>query len=94
MNNMPNEAQIREFLISDIIDKLVSNLIVHENFSLEKAMDMVYSSDTIKKLQNVEGELFVQSPEYVYELLQKELYPDNDGHEGLVAESFPDNYNL
>ena len=86
MNNMPNEAQIREFLISDIIDKLVSNLIVHENFSLEKAMDMVYSSDTIKKLQNVEGELFVQSPDYVYELIKKEYRIDSDKIKDIVAD--------
>ena len=91
---MPNKDQIRDYLVSNTIDKMVEFLIVNENLSLDQAMDMVYSSDTIKKLQNVEGELFVQSPEYVYELLQKELYPDNDGHEGLVAESFPDNYNL
>ena len=94
MSNMPNKDQIRDYLVSNTIDKMVEFLIVNENLSLDQAMDMVYSSDTIKKLQNVEGELFVQSPEYVYELLQKELYPDNDGHEGLVAESFPDNYNL
>ena len=93
MSNMPNKDQIRDYLVSNTIDKMVEFLIVNENLSLDQAMDMVYSSDTIKKLQNVEGELFVQSPEYVYELLQKELYPDNDGHEGLVAESFPDTYN-
>ena len=91
---MPNKDQIRDYLVSNTIDKMVEFLIVNDNLSLDQAMDMVYRSETIKKLQNVEGELFVQSPDYVYELLQKELYPDNDGHEGLVAESFPDNYNL
>ena len=94
MSNMPNKDQIRDYLVSNTIDKMVEFLIVNDNLSLDQAMDMVYRSETIKKLQNVEGELFVQSPDYVYELLQKELYPDNDGHEGLVAESFPDNYNL
>ena len=47
---------------------MVEFLIVNDNLSLDQSMDMVYSSDTIKKLQNVEGELFVQSPDYVYEL--------------------------
>ena len=73
MNNIPNKAQVREYLISNTIDKMVEFLIVNDNLSLDQSMDMVYSSDTIKKLQNVEGELFVQSPDYVYELFKKNI---------------------
>ena len=73
MSNMPNKDQIRDYLVSNTIDKMVEFLIVNENLSLDQAMDMVYSSDTIKKLHNVEGELFVQSPDYVYELFKKNI---------------------
>ena len=52
-------------------------------------MDMVYSSNTIKKLQNVEGELFVQSPDYVYELFKKEYRIDSNGDKDIVADPMP-----
>ena len=71
MTNMTNKDQIRDYLVSNTIDKMVEFLIVNENLSLDQAMDMVYSSDTIKKLHNVEGVVFVRSPDYVYELIKK-----------------------
>ena len=86
MSNMPNKDQIRDYLVSNTIDKMVEFLIVNENLSLDHAMDMVYSSDTIKKLQNVEGELFVQSPDYVYELIKKEYRIDSDKIKDIVAD--------
>ena len=39
---------------------------------LKKALDTVYSSHVLDLLQHKEGELYVQSPSYVYELLLKE----------------------
>ena len=89
MSNMPNKDQIRDYLVSNTIDKMVEFLIVNENLSLDQAMDMVYSSDTIKKLQNVEGELFVQSPDYVYELIKKEYRIDSDKIKYIVADPMP-----
>ena len=89
MSNMPNKDQIRDYLVSNTIDKMVEFLIVNENLSLDQAMDMVYSSDTIKKLQNVEGELFVQSPDYVYELIKKEYRIDSDKIKDIVAVPMP-----
>ena len=86
MSNMPNKDQIRDYLVSNTIDKMVEFLIVNENLSLDQAMDMVYSSDAIKKLQNVEGELFVQSPDYVYELIKKEYRIDSDKIKDIVAD--------
>ena len=86
MSNMPNKDQIRDYLVSNTIDKMVEFLIVNENLSLDQAMDMVYISDTIKKLQNVEGELFVQSPDYVYELIKKEYRIDSDKIKDIVAD--------
>lgn len=89
MSNMPNKDQIRDYLVSNTIDKMVEFLIVNENLALDQAMDMVYSSDTIKKLQNVEGELFVQSPDYVYELIKKEYRIDSDKIKYIVADPMP-----
>lgn len=73
MKNIPNKEQIREYLISNTIDKMVEFLMTHNHVPLEQAMDKVYTSDTIKKLQNKDGELFIQSPSYVCELIIREL---------------------
>lgn len=72
MNHQPTKEQIREYLISNIIDKLVQYLMEDEALSLEQAMDRVYRSRTIQLLQIPEGELYVQSPAYVYEMMRQE----------------------
>lgn len=68
----PAKEQIREYLISNIIDKMVQYLMEDEALSLEQAMDRVYRSRTIQLLQIPEGELYVQSPAYVYEMMRQE----------------------
>lgn len=68
----PSKDQIREYLISNIIDKMVQYLIDDEALDLEQAMDRVYRSQTIRLLQIPEGELFVQSPAYIYEMMRQE----------------------
>jgi len=73
MNTLPNKEQIREYLISNAIDKMVEFLIVNNHCTIDKAMDIVYTSETIKRLQNHEGELYIQSPSYICELFKNEL---------------------
>lgn len=68
----PSKEQIREYLISNIIDKMVQYLVDDEALDLEQAMDRVYRSQTIRLLQIPEGELFVQSPAYIYEMMRQE----------------------
>ena len=41
-------------------------------YPLEKALDTVYSSHVLDLLQHEDGELYVQSPSYIYELLLRE----------------------
>lgn len=72
MIQMPNKEQIREYLISNTIDQMVDFLMSSGKFALDQAMDKVYKSETVKRLQNTEGELYVQSPGYVCELLESE----------------------
>ena len=69
---IPSKEQIREYLISNIIDKMVQYLVDDEALDLEQAMDRVYRSQTIRLLQIPEGELFVQSPAYIYEMMRQE----------------------
>lgn len=73
MNAQPTKEQMMEYLITNTIDYLVEYLVEEEQMPLDKAMEVVYRSETIKLLQIPEGELFVQSPAYVYELLKNEI---------------------
>lgn len=73
MTQQLSKDQIAEYLISNIIDHLVGYLIDDKSMSLSEALDVVYRSVTIKRLQSREGELYTQSPAYVYELLRQEL---------------------
>lgn len=73
MTTTPNKDQIREYLISKAIDYMVATLVEEHNMPLETAIDTVYQSKVISLLQIPDGELYTQSPAYVYELLTKEL---------------------
>lgn len=73
MITQPSKQQIMEHLISKAIDYMVSCLVEEHDMPLEKAIDVVYKSEVIRLLQIAEGELYAQSPAYIYELLCKEL---------------------
>lgn len=70
----PSHHAIATLLIDDIISEMVKYLMEDYGYTLEKALELVYSSNTIRLLQINEGELYVQSPAYVYDLLLKELH--------------------
>ena len=77
------------FLTDDIISEMTQYLMEDYGYTLEKALDTVYRSKTVELLQIEEGELYVQSPAYVYDMLLQELhlYPvPNDNEVGKVAE--------
>lgn len=65
-------AQVkREFLIAYIVDRLTEYLIEDNNIDLDDALKLVYRSNVYQQLLNIDGELYIQSPSYVYELLKK-----------------------
>ena len=69
MKQQPTKDQIAEYLISNIIDNLVSYVMEDEGIGIEEYLDKVYGSEVIKKLQDKDTELYVQSPAYVYEMM-------------------------
>lgn len=84
----PSHSQIANFLIDHVISEMVKYLMEDYSYSLEKSLDLVYRSHTVELLQIEEGELYVQSPAYVYEMLIEEvgLYPVGDSTAAKVAE--------
>lgn len=76
----PTHHEIAEILIDERISDMMEYLMDDYGYSVEKAMDAVYRSHTLELLEIEEGELYVQSSSYVYEMLLKELnlYPVYD----------------
>lgn len=69
--NQPTHHQIATFLTNYVLSELVRYVMEDTGCSLEKALDRVYNSPIMPILQDEEGELYVQSPGYLYELMNK-----------------------
>ena len=63
----------KEFLINRIVDKLTEFLVVDSAIDLTDALKVVYSSKIYQQLQDTDGDLHIQSPSYIYELLKQEM---------------------
>ena len=66
------EGQIK-MMQEDMYAELIQILMEKYGYTLEKAMDTLYNSDTFARLQNAETGLYYQSPGYVYSFLDSEL---------------------
>ncbi len=63
-------------VVEMITNRLVSFLMEDYKLSLLDAMDKVYKSQTLEKLQNKGTGLYLRSAAYTYEYLKKELNSD------------------
>ena len=70
----PTHKQMADFLIDHVISEMTQYLMEDYGYTLEKALDVVYRSKTVELLQIEKGELYVQSPAYVYDMLLQELH--------------------
>lgn len=80
-----SENQIQEFLVNRIVDQLVTFLVVEEGMKIDEALEKVYSSHVYDLLQIKEGDLYSQSPSYVYELLKKKEQAFTKFHHASAA---------
>lgn len=67
----------KEFLINRIVDKLTEFLVVDLNIDIADALKIVYDSKVYQQIQDTDGDLYIQSPSYIYELLKLELKKDS-----------------
>ncbi|MBO4306921.1 MAG: hypothetical protein J5848_01250 [Bacteroidales bacterium] len=65
----PSHHQIATYLTNYVLSELVKYVIEDTGCSIEQAMEKVYNSPLSEALQDEEGELYVQSPAYLYELM-------------------------
>ncbi|MBO7378255.1 MAG: hypothetical protein J6U31_00675 [Bacteroidales bacterium] len=71
MTPNPTHHQIATYLTEYAISELVKYEMEDTGCSIEQAMERVYNSPILPLLQDEEGELYVQSPAYLYELMQQ-----------------------
>ena len=76
--NEPNHHQIATYLTDYAISELVKYVIEDTGCTIEQAMELVYNSPLMQALQDEEGELYVQSPAYLYELMNSNIIPNYD----------------
>ena len=65
----PSHHQIATYLTDYALSELVKYVMEDTGSSIEQAMEKVYNSPLMDILQDEEGELYVQSPAYLYELM-------------------------
>ena len=75
--NQPDHHQIATYLTNYAISELVKYVMEDTGCSIEEAMERVYNSNLMQALQDEEGELYVQSPAYLYELMQMQIVDIN-----------------
>jgi hypothetical protein len=67
--NQPSHHQIATYLTDYALSELVKYVMEDTGCSIEQAMEKVYNSPLMDILQDEDGELYVQSPAYLYELM-------------------------
>ncbi len=65
----PTHQQIATYLTDYALSELVRYVIEDTGCTIEQAMERVYNSPMIPALQDEKNELYVQSPAYLYELM-------------------------
>ena len=83
--NMPTHHQIATYLTDYALSELVRYEMEDSGCGIEQAMEKVYNSPLMELLQDEDGELYVQSPAYLYELMNQK-----DSFQG----SIPENHSL
>lgn len=63
----------RNFLVNHAVDQLTESVVKDNGSDLTSALKSVYDSKVYMLLQDNEGELYTQSPSYLYELLRQEI---------------------
>ena len=72
--NQLSHHQIATYLTDYALSEIVKYVIEDTGCTIEEAMDRVYNSPLLPALQDEEGELYVQSPAYLYELMKSSAF--------------------
>ena len=68
-----NKTKEQEFLIQNLISYIVSYIAEDRKITIEQALEVFFSSEFSKKIEDVETGYYWESPSYVYEIFKKEV---------------------
>lgn len=63
---MSKQEQLIEYIVQDIVDMFATE----KNIGYDEAMNRFYNSEVFEKLQDRETGMYLESSEYVYDLLK------------------------
>ncbi len=69
VSNQPTHHQIATYLTNYALSELARYVMEDTGCGIEQAMEQVYNSPLMELLQDEDGELYVQSPASLYELM-------------------------
>ena len=67
-----NKTKEQEFLIQNVIAEVASYIAEDWNVTAAQALNIFFSSELSRKIEDVETGYYWESPGYVYEILKKE----------------------
>ena len=73
MSEAERHLQDKQFMVECLTKDLVTMLMKEYGYDMQEALNIVYSSNTYKKLENEETGLYYQGAIYVYGFLEQEL---------------------
>ena len=62
-----------KFLLMSLVDKMVYLVMNEYTLSMSQALDLVYTSETYSKIEDLETGLYYQSAAYNFNLLKHEI---------------------
>lgn len=68
-----NEENTFRFLVDFITTRVVEFLMRDKQISLEEAMALFHNSETFGKLMNPDTGFYIESPEFMYDVLKDEF---------------------
>jgi len=61
------------FITDYLFAELVKLIMEYQRLPFQEALDLLYNSSLYDKIANIETGLYLQSPDYNYELLKEEM---------------------
>ena len=68
-----NKTKNQELLIQFIISEVVAFIAEEQDTSIEKALEIFYSTEIAGKLEDIETGYYLEGSRYIYEIVKEEL---------------------
>jgi len=68
-----NRTKAQDFLIQNVISQIAAYIAEDMDTTAEKALEIFFSTEISKKIEDIETEYYLEGPSYIYEILKEEL---------------------